>query len=373
MKLFKKIYRLRAVITILTLGACVDRLDFSVDETNDFSVVVEGFISDQKGPYQITINKSFDIQSLYSLKAPLSVKRLTISDNRGASEELKPVAVGVYQTDSAGIQGKIGNVYSLKVELLDGRTYESSPDTLSPSGSVDSIYFKQITYKNSDDVIKPGFDVFFNASNGENVNRHYLWKFIGTYQIDTNPELFDTLCVEARCPKPKLCSGYRYVGGELLQIEDCTCCTCWVSFFDNRLILNENRLSSKTNLNSVNAGLVPINQWTFMHKVRVEVQQRSLSLKAHLFFKSIRDQMEGINSLFQPISGKIPTNFIQTEGKAERLEGFFYATSINSKSIYITPGDVHPSTLIPVDEVIFNNDCRKAFPYSTIKKPDFWN
>ncbi len=362
-----------SILIILATAACVDRIEFNTGEEGDYSIVVNGFISDQPGPYEVNITKSFDIQSKLTVKTPISVKSLVISDNTGTREKLSSVAQGVYRTSTNGIQGIVGRAYKLNVELLDGRVYESIPDTLTSSGTVDSVYYQQITYKNGEGITKPGFDIYFNSSLGSNDNFHYLWKFKGTYQIETNPELYDTLCVEARCPKPKPCSGYRTDGtGELLQIGPCECCTCWVNFFNDKIIISDNEFIEADQFTGIKAALVPINQWTFMHKVHAEVQQYSLSSRAFAFWKAIKDQKEALTSLFQPIAGKVPGNFFQTSGKAGPIEGLFYATSISSKAIFITPFDVYPQNLIPPQNVPYINDCRTAFPYSYIERPIFW-
>ncbi len=361
------------LIIILLIGACVDRIDFNIDEPTNYAIVIDGFISDQPGPYEINVTRAFDIESKLSLKTPLSVKRMVISDNEGTQEQLTSVAQGVYQTDPNGIQGKVGRAYRLEIELLDGRVYTSIPDTLVASGTVDHVYFNQSSFKESDGTTKPGFDVFFDSSLGQKDSFHYLWQFIGTYQIETNPELYDTLCIEARCPKPKPCSGYRNAGGELVKIGDCTCCTCWVNFFNDQLIISDDELIESDEFTGIKVAVVPINQWTFMHKVHAEVRQMSLSTRAFAFWKGVKSQKAATSSLFQPITGRVPTNFVQISGKDGPIEGLFYATSIHSNAIFITPDDVNPQTLIPPQSVPFINDCRNAFPYSKNIKPIYWD
>jgi hypothetical protein len=108
-----------------------------------------------------------------------------------------------------------------------------------------------------------------------------------------------------------------------------------------------------------------------MHKLHVKVSQHSLSREAFAFWKSIKDQKDAINSLFQPITGKIPTNFVQTNGSSVPISGFFYSTSISEKSLYITRDDVPNGNMIPpIPE--WNDSCFTLFPNATNTKPDFW-
>lgn len=107
-------------------------------------VSISGFISDQPGPYEVRIYSIFDIESKESRKTAVTVKRIEISDHLGTTGVLNPIEEGIYQTDPAGIRGVVGGVYKLKVELFDGRIYESLPDTILATGSLDSMYINYI-------------------------------------------------------------------------------------------------------------------------------------------------------------------------------------------------------------------------------------
>ena len=366
-----KSFLLILVLAILST-TCLDRINFDVGRTATFPITVDGYISDEPGPYKVEITKAFDIQSTYSLRTPISVKRLTISDNQGASEVLSEVSHGVYQTNPQGIRGTVGHVYTLKIDLLDGREYKSSPDTLLPPGKVDSIYFEYREVP-TDTTSFYGFDVFFNASTGIKNNYQFLWKFTGTYKVDTNPELYDTLCVEARCPKPLACSGYVADSvGNLRKKTPCQCCTCWIDFFNTAPIVSDNSFVVAGQLQKVFANFVPINQWTFMYQVHTEVKQLSLSRQAFDFWKAVKKQGEAVTSLFQPLTGKFPSNFVQTNGPATPIEGLFFATSVSRHTRYITRYDMPNQIVIPPQNLPYKNTCKLLFPYSNTQKPSYW-
>ncbi|MBK7652915.1 MAG: hypothetical protein IPJ20_22225 [Flammeovirgaceae bacterium] len=111
-----------------------------------------------------------------------------------------------------------------------------------------------------------------------------------------------------------------------------------------------------------------------MFKIHIEVTQATLTENSFQFFKSIRDQKEAVGSLFQPITGKIPSTFIQLKGTTTPIVGIFYASGVASKSKYITPADVPPQVTIP--HVDFSKigwlSCLELFPNATNIKPDFW-
>jgi len=334
------------ILLCLAGGSCVDRVSFDIPEPDSYPVVVDGFIHDYPGPYQVTITKAFDIESKTSPRTPISVRQIEISDNVGNTERLFQISQGVYQTQTNGIQGTVGRAYTLKIELLDGRKFQSLPDTLHPSGIVDSVYTRFITSKDANGATEYSFDVLFNASVSNQDNYHFMWKFFGTY--------------EAQIP----------------------CCTCW-AFIQNEIpIISDGQLIEGGHFNDVLAGTVPVNGWTFMNKVFARVIQFSLSPNAFHFWKQVRDQKLAEGSLFQTISGRITNNFFKVgkKGPQNEMYGIFYATSITSRGIWIERSDVPSLNMIPKIELAPATDnydptkrpCSDFFPGSTTVRPSYW-
>jgi hypothetical protein len=347
-----------SILLILTVSACVDRLVYDIPKLGSYGIVVNGFISDQPGPYTVKISKAFDIESKESTKAPFSVKHLILSDSEGNSEEFAEVALGTYTTKSAGIQGKEGNSYTLRMELLDGKIYESSPDTLLSPGKMDSLYYSFTGIPDLNGSREFGFDIYTNSTNGNNFSGRFIWNMIGTFKSDTHPELIPrdrSQCYPigaGKCNYVPLCTGLlnkasAFEQADYIRVAPCECCTCWYKIYNAKPILSDDYFSAAQNFEGIKVYRVPLSPWIFMYKIHVEVRQLSLTKRSFLFFKAIRDQQSAVNSLFQPVSGKIPVNFIQLNGDTEPVQGLFYAASISSKSLYLTRDEVPDLNLIP--------------------------
>jgi hypothetical protein len=65
----------------LAMGACVDRISFDTGRLDDMPLVIDGYISDQPGPYTVRVSSSFDIDAKVSTRIAEEVKRMVISDN----------------------------------------------------------------------------------------------------------------------------------------------------------------------------------------------------------------------------------------------------------------------------------------------------
>lgn len=367
--------RICSLLLMLSTGACVDRIDIDTDIGETFPIAVEGFITDEPGPYKVEISKSFDMESKESMKAPISAKKVSILDDMGNSEDLVEIGQGIYQTNPNGIRGEIGRAYKVRIQLLDGRIYESVLDTLKSYGSMDSVYHEFVQEKNTEGVTNYGFNVYFDANAGSQSAYYFLWKFKGTFQVDTNPELYKVPCgSEARCPSPRPCSSYVVgIDGNLEYVKPCECCTCWVDFFNNMPVISDNQFIDGGKFTKIKATYVPVTQWTFMYKVHAEVKQYTLSRQAFNFWKALVAQKTATTSLFQPITGKVQGNLIQISGDPGPIEGLFYASSVSSKSMFITRRDVPDESMIPPQDLPYEESCTKLFPYSTTEKPLYWD
>jgi len=218
------------------------------------------------------------------------------------------------------------------------------------------------------------FNIFVDADAGAGDANYVRWRFTGTYKVITHPELHAILPQGTTWLKdPRPCSGWvvapgpPFSGGTLVQMTTCTCCTCWVNQFESAPQVSDGQFISGNQYRNVKVGEVPINSATFSDKYRVEVEQMSLSKNSFEFFRLIRAQKEGVSSLFQPPFGEIKGNMSPVNSTAP-VVGLFWATSVKTKYLFITPGEV-PYLLTPIDII---TDACTVFSNSSTEQPAFW-
>jgi len=380
-------------LLIILMAACVDRVVFKVGQSDFVSIVAYGSVDDGPGPYQVEISNAFEIDSDARTSSEVSIKEVRIEDNAGNKEKLARVGKGIYATNpiSGTIRGCPGRAYKLIIELPSGRIFESKPDTLRTSGTVDSVYFSFFSSVNPQSgKDEYGFDIFFDSSIGDEQNKYFLWKFTGTYQVETHPQFHRVPCdsvakdcdnafISCGCREPLPCSGYvkRDTLDFPVSYYPCTCCTCWVNVYNKVPLISDAQFIRNGHFRKILASRIPLTPYNFMFKLRAEIKQLNLSRQSFEFWKGIRDQKLAANSLFQPISGKIPANFIQVAGSPSHIYGIFYAAGASNKHTYIRQSDIPNPNLIPqdapfkyVNKIDFGS-CLD-FPHSTNIKPSFW-
>ena len=372
--------KLISIISILLLASCIDRINFDINLPYDLPIAIDGHITNLPGPYQVSITRSFDTQSTEYLRTPVSAKHINLMDDLGNHEELTEVASGFYETSATGMQGRIGGVYKIRIELYDGRIYESLPDTLLPPGSIDRLYHDFNSKLNEAGEQQYGFDLKVDAVGNGRSETRYMWNMTSTFKSITHPELTNpnrSRCYPipeefGRCNFIPLCTGLRH--GR--RVGPCECCTCWYTLFNNAPILSDDILTANANYHALSIYRIPLVDWIFMSKVHTQVTQSTITDNTFRFFKSIKDQKNAIGSLFQPITGKIPTTFTQIAGTTTPINGIFYAAGVDTKSMYITRDDVPNQSLIPeVDFTIQGMgwfSCMELYPNASTTKPAFW-
>ena len=380
-------FHLQSLVLFFCLLSCVDRIHFDVPGQLKYPVAIEGFISNQPGPYEINVTNSFDIDSDQATKTPASVKKMTILDDIGNSEILTEHATGNYKTDPSGIRGVIGRVYRLRVELLNGDVFESTPDTLREPGSLDSVYTR-FEIVNSGGPPKYAFRVLFNSTNEGTSSRCFQWTFTATYKVNTVPEADregEACGTPLDCEKCSICnlvwkcSGIRNVGTPkdpvFVRMFPCTCCTCWYSIYNELPIMASLDGLKGIHMRGALAGSVAVDDIIFQNKVIVEVQQQSISDNTYRFYRGINIQHDAVNSLFQPVSGKLPGNFVQEKDGVPPVLGVFYAAGVARKILTINRNDIPFGTYVLLPEFpppVVGANCHNLRPHSTNERPAIW-
>lgn len=353
--------------------SCIDRLYFENELNDQGDFIVEGYISDQPGPYKVKLYLPTGVDENVLSPVPVIAKEVMIADDAGNTEVLGHNGSGEYSTSETGIRGVVGRKYHVRIVLLTGEVFESTPEELLPVGSVTDVRFRFESVKPLNGPTQYGFRVFMDS---ENANGFVRWRFTGTFMVETFPEFRTHPKCRGRLPSPPPCSGYVWQDGDFERVGDCTCCYCWVNDTDVKPILSDEIIASNGTYKDIEMAYIPFDVWRFhFGKYMVKVEQMSLSKEAYEFWKIIRDQKDGSTSLFQPAFGKIRSNFVSHNSDRKAI-GFFYATSIQQTITFIRPDDASipvPGFDLNNKEVcIFHDECDVAWLNASRTPPREW-
>ena len=135
----KKVLPTLFITSLILLNySCEEVINVDLNSA-DPKIVIEGTVTDQSGPYTVSITKTTDYYNPASYPA-VSGAWVNISDDLGFSEQLQEKTDGIYQT--ANLQGTSGRTYTLTV-IAEGQTYRAVSYMPQPT-EIDSLFYKKI-------------------------------------------------------------------------------------------------------------------------------------------------------------------------------------------------------------------------------------
>lgn len=205
------------LLTVFLFASC-DKVITLPIENNESKVVIEANITDQPGPYFVTLSRSIELNE--PNKYPMiSNGIVVISDNSGVKDTLKYLTAGVYRTKL--IKGVYGRTYFLDVNV-DGQHY-TAQSTMPYKVNLDSlrinnfpingenrysiipVYADPFELGNSyrfiqriNDTLDNNYNIFTDNLNNGKVNQRPLNN--GNDEISI--KFFDIVSVEMQCISP---------------------------------------------------------------------------------------------------------------------------------------------------------------------------
>ena len=350
------INKLLLMLIPVTFAGCIEPFEADI-KGEDKRLVVNGLITNEPGPYTVKLNKTYHYGEYFGEADPsVSGATLTISDDAGNSETLTEAKPGTYITQSNGIRGVIGRKYTLRIKLKNGQQYVSSAEILRAVPDIKAVSKKLVQIHEIDnqgtEVVTNALEIQVDAQDPASEKNYYRWDWTGTFEVITQPEDFTTIDPRTGLPvkKPKPC-----------------CSQCWVTKHNNNINVAEDRLFDGNLLAGHKVAVVPATPFYLASRYHIEIRQYSLSQAAYDFWQMVDMQSSGNGSVQDPAPANAVSNIKSAGGTEEPVYGFFGASAIVRKQLFIEKKDVPVS--VPI--LILPDDCR-TIPGSTVERPSFW-
>jgi hypothetical protein len=135
--------------TALALAAVSCQKVISIDLNNaNPQMVTEAIVTDQPGPYTVSLSKSGDYFTPSLYFPPVTHAFVTIADNMGFTDTLKEILPGAYRTSV--LHGSQGRTYYLRV-VAEGKEYDAI-STMPPRVPIDTLVALRTRQSDGDQV-----------------------------------------------------------------------------------------------------------------------------------------------------------------------------------------------------------------------------
>lgn len=137
------------IIIAVFLASCEKEINIDLN-SSDAQYVIDGMITDEPGPYYVTITKSVNFSDSNDYP-PITDALVIISDNTGVVDTLTESSDGIYHTKT--IVGTPGNKYNLSVSVEDKSFFASC--TMPLKVEMNTLKFEESAAPGSDDYYFP--------------------------------------------------------------------------------------------------------------------------------------------------------------------------------------------------------------------------
>jgi hypothetical protein len=361
---------------VILLDSCIEPIELSLD-SSQISLVVDGMITDQPGPYTVKVYKSTALEHSINKTVWAEGLKITIHDDQGYSEQLVEASPGNYQTNY--IEGIVGHSYYIRIETPSLEIYESKPEILRPVGEIENVYyeFEQVVEPTSENFLKPvnGFNIYVDAEVVPDQQGYVRWRTRKVFEFLTYPETRKVQQWNSKgtsftwVPAPLACSGYIYKSGGLVRLFPCECCTCWATSYEESPLLSDPQFTTTGSISHQKVAFVGASRRIFHNKFYIAIDQMSISESVYNFWAAVKKQKEEGSDLFQTPAPETIGNIVPKSENAPTVLGIFAASSIRTKTIFIDKSAI-PYNVPPMDTLDYS--CLDVYKNVTNIRPSFW-
>ncbi|MCP3930772.1 MAG: DUF4249 domain-containing protein, partial [Bacteroidetes bacterium] len=362
------------IIIVSVINSCVDPVKPEYDFQENI-IFIDAYAVTLEGQSAVKISRS-----------AIEMEKFKIEEVEGAMVKMLNTVTGdelFLMEDDPGIYicpsefaVQTGETWKLLIELLDGRTYESSPETVKaavPIDNISSTYSKELVYDEGYKKFVPGHAVSIGWKDPAEEKNYYLWKY----------RSFEGLDICFTCDKGQLrggvCEDTPQGPGKAPYYDYLCKAPCWMIRFSDEIQIFDDQLSDGATINSHHIANI---LYYRRQNVSVEIQQFSLTKSAYNYFKVVDDILNESNGLNAPPPVALFGNLFNPTDPDDLVLGQFTATSVSTKSIYIDRSELGTNPLAPDHPIILEpcvicHDSMRSYPcldgrYRTSIKPEAW-
>jgi len=330
-----RVWKFLLFLFLIVVSSCVDEYWPEMEKYENL-LVVDGMITNEPGPYTITLSRSSNVNNPDF--EPITGCQIIVIDDLGNNEEFKESLdlPGSYTTDHSDFRGVIGRKYRIEIKTPDEKLYATSFEELKAPINIDSVY-TQVETKPLDKLERDrvGYQFYIDTEKATSDTNYFLWKLVETY------EYWSDFTIE-----------YTYIG----RIEEFanwdTLYTCWRTQAIHTIYTASTKGLSSPVISGLPLQYVDTETKKLSIRYSLDIRQLTITENAYFFWDNLKDQDSESGELYTRQPFQIRSNVINMADPDEPVLGFFMVAGENRKRIFVDP---------PVDEYFYYLRCTPRF------------
>lgn len=311
---------------IILFNGCLEPVTPEYDFENGL-VFIEGFASSNSGASFVTISESvteYGVRGLNFISgASVSVENMdsgiTVGFEESEDTYLSPLDFKVSP----------GEHWKLKVELSDGRIYESETETVLnpvPMSQVEINYEKELEFRESTNEFVPGHKISVSFDDPQELENNYYWSYRSFENLNYCERCYDAIFRNGEC------TPYDLSNRELRYFDYICETDCWRIRYPDKVNIYDDKFSDGKTVSGLEVGTLPL--YTKENMV-VEVQQFSLTPAAYKYYEVLKDIVDDASGFNAPPPAALIGNLYSVNDPEEFVLGRFTAAASSVANIFV--------------------------------------
>lgn len=324
------LYRtLALLLPVLFMGACTEPYALQTNTFED-ALVVEATITNELKNQEIKISRTFRFED--SEPVMESGANVYISDEAGTNYEFVE-SDGKYVSEIP-FQAIPGKLYRLSITTNDGKTYNSTSETLTTINEMQDVQAELTTQDG-----QRGIQINVSSFDASNTSKYYRYEYDETYKIiapkwanqkailipPVSQGAHSTIALVPKDPDTQICYGTQSSKDILLY---------------STAGLSEDRVDYPVRF-------ISADNYIISHRYSIMVRQYIQNLAAYTFYKTLKEISGSGGTLSQNQPGFFYGNLKCIDNPDEKVIGFFDISSVSSRRIFFNYTDFFPGEQLP--------------------------
>lgn len=350
---------------LFVASACIETFDPKISNAVTVgTLVVEGRITDQEGPYfvRLSSSKPIGLDTTFAVSGAI----VSIEEEGGTSTSLAEVRQGFYVTNPADLMGEVGKRYRLSVVLPDDTQYQSSWELLRETPEIVDVRFEPAVVETQIETLF-GAQLYLDTEATKDAS-FFKWEIFETWKYKV-PFASDSIYVALGKGAPK----------PLEDIHE----TCWKRNRGSKIMIRSiGDLSAPSIINHpldfISSDSARLN---IRHSTLIE--QYAVGAQEYDFWQSMKNINEDVGKLFDKQPFEVTGNVKNVTDENEPVLGYFSAYSVQSIRIYMNrtdfpenhlPKPTFFTSLTPFVPDPIEYDCQLYYhPVPPMTTPESWD
>jgi hypothetical protein len=279
---------------------------------NRFLVIDGTLANSADSPSVFTLSRTIKLTDSTFDSSPETGAAVSVEGENGDIHNFFELPGGIYQSSPLSLN--TASKYRLRITTSSGGEYASDFVEAKQTPPIDSL-----TWQQQNDVM-----IYLDTHDPLNNTRYYHWDFTETYQYEAplNAELSQDN------------SNLYYVDSTNQTFD------CWRSVNSTEILLGSSVALSQDVISKAPVTIVPQNSQKITIRYSILVKQYALTEDAYQYFSILKKNTENLGSIFDAQPTQLTGNIRSLKNPGEVVIGFFSASSVTQKRLFITKYDV---------------------------------